>query len=1038
MVASALVVAACGGDDSSTTDTATPNTTVPDSAPSDTTADDRDRNVQMDGWGVDGAGFTETVVNSRARTRTETRVFRRSRTEVVERRKLLNTRDVFVVSVVNRASSGSSETFFKVAGYDTTGDDPSLYTMQGFGDKGVVTVRVPARTNGWATFPSGWTVISRDILVAYFDNWSDTPEDRGVIEYYDLRTGGLLTTLGTEGRTVLSREFPISWVKDIGLKAVDDDGTIHLLLAGLANFGAEDEAVMVAGITPDGRFDPKIGANGSGTINYADVMAPASTRQVWRVRIADPGIEGTADALGLVVVAEAVTTESKDRPGEDSVTYIVSKAATAGAPITHEGGSSFALTQAMGQSNVDVRNIALAPNGGIGVHMSGSEVGKYWWDGTATNRFVVTTRSGIQEKPANGVNWAGVGPNIFRVSPLLLDVSTDGRKFAVEGFNNQLERRYEARVCFAPPNCLQEGSFDVIALAEIAPLEGSSPIPESITVGASGIHVAIENADYDIDSHLYTVANFEPTGNRAGSLSAVLDATFRSQTFETVTTSSGTEQVVVGTVSGPIALDADRVVAVRSSRAGLSLVLQKRGKDPREVKLSIPLGVVGYSTTPSQFAAIDANHVSMVATIDDGVSRVQRIYKVNVENGSVDTSFGEGGFVEVPENAPMETCLSVNRVVSAAGALASVTLDWPVSDDDAPDCARAPSKVRWATFGPSGEQIGTSESVADVSKIDGWIDGTHTIDARGNLFYAKYYREFDDTGEYVGHGVRIAKFGLSGQLDASFGTAGVLELPDHTAVRTGTDAEGRLYVTNLVREEILRVSRYSTTGVLDAVVMVTPTTNEAPSTTVAPDTSPRKQQESVEKRREFESTSMREVEKAKEGAQPAVALPNDGLTVTTEKPVLSSVMAEEDRSLTVSWVLSAAVGNVFVTATASPGGRACTSDTRRCIIRGLDPTETYTITLAKKDEEPQAATVAMPTKPVVSLRAGRVASPTVFIRPASKGKATWKVRGGCKLNETNTRVTAPKSPTTCQLTVTTEKFGSTPKTTKSVTIVVKK
>ena len=1037
LVASALLVAACGGDDSSTTDTATADSAPADSATSDTTADDgdRERNVQVGGWGVDGSGTAEVVVNDQPRTGIDSRVFRRSRTEVVDGRKLINTRDVFVVTTVNRESASSSETYFKVAGYDTSGDDPSLYKMKGFGDKGVVTVRVPERTNGWAPYPSGWTVVSRDILVAFFDNWSDMPEDRGVIEYYDLRTGGLITTLGDGGRTVLSREFPISWVRDIGLRTIDDDGTIHLFVAGLANFGEENESVVLAGITPDGRFDPGVGANGSGIIDYATVMAPPDTRRVRRIRIADPGIEGTAGAVGLVVVAEDLTAEQNDGPREDVVTYIVSRAAAADAPITHEGRASFALQQSMAQSNIDVRNIALAPNGGIGVHMTGTEVGKYPWDATATNRFAVARGSGIEEKPANGVNWAGAAPDVFRADPLVLDVSTDGRKFAVEGFNNQIDGRYEERVCFGPPNCQSAGSFDTIELSKVAPLEGSSPVTESMTIGASGVHVAIENANYDTDSRLYTVANFDANGN-IGEVVGPKDKTFRSQTFATVTTGSESKQVVVGTVSGPIALDANRVVAVRSSRSGMSLVLQERGKDPREVKLSIPLGIGGYSTAPSQFTAIDANHVSMVATIDDGLTRVQRIYKVNVDNGSVDTAYGEEGFVEVPVVTSEDVCSSSNRVLSAAGVIASVTVEWPVSEEDDSTCTRNPSTIRWTTFGVDGKQLGNNESVADPMVLDGWMSGAETIDVRGNLFHSKYYSAFDENGDYLDNGIRIAKFGPSGELDTTFGKAGLLELSGFGGVTMGTDAQGRLYVTNVVRDEILRVVRYSTAGGLDAAVTTTPTTTEAP--TASTEASPRKQEETLEKLRELESSRARQAEKSKEDAAPAVALPNNGITVTTDKPVLSSVRAEEDRSLTVAWAMSAAVGNVYVTATANPGGRSCTSDNGTCIIRGLDPTETYTITLAKKGDEPQAATVATATKPVVSLRVGRVASPTVFVRPASKGKATWKVRGGCKLNETNTRLTAPKSPTTCQLSVTTAKSGSTPKTTKSVTIVVKK
>jgi hypothetical protein len=140
------------------------------------------------------------------------------------------------------------------------------------------------------------------------------------------------------------------------------------------------------------------------------------------------------------------------------------------------------------------------------------------------------------------------------------------------------------------------------------------------------------------------------------------------------------------------------------------------------------------------------------------------------------------------------------------------------------------------------------------------------------------------------------------------------------------------------------------------------------------------------------------------------------------------------------WWSQPAAKQGYVTAIAMPGGRTCTSNEGSCIIRGLDPSVAYTVTVAPKGEEAagSASAESISLKPIVTLKLGRVASPTTYVRPASRGKATWKVRGGCTLNESNTRITAPRRATKCQLSVTTAKFESTPKTTKSVTIVVTK
>ena len=151
---------------------------------------------------------------------------------------------------------------------------------------------------------------------------------------------------------------------------------------------------------------------------------------------------------------------------------------------------------------------------------------------------------------------------------------------------------------------------------------------------------------------------------------------------------------------------------------------------------------------------------------------------------------------------------------------------------------------------------------------------------------------------------------------------------------------------------------------------------------------------------------------------------------------LQSVQANPG-SLVVSW--KSAPG-VAVTATALPSGQSCTSEDGKCVIAGLDPSQSYSIVLAKQGDPtpPISAALTTPIKPIFELKVGRSANAKSVVKPASKGKATWKVTGGCVLNAAKSKVTAPKTPTKCQLSVTTAKDGKTPKTTKSVTISVTK
>ena len=215
-VAGALFAASCGDDSGSTTaDSATADTTAAAAGGSDTTGD-RDRNVRVGGWGTDGTGITDMKIRDFINTQIDTRIFRRSRTEVINGRKVVNNRDAFVVSTVLRTVGGQAESYIKVAGFDTSGDDVSRYPIAGFGKDGVVSIVAGGVGNGMSSQPTAVTLVSREILAAYYPNFNDDPKDSGLIAFYDLKTGNLATQLGTNGLTALPLDFPMSIINDIG------------------------------------------------------------------------------------------------------------------------------------------------------------------------------------------------------------------------------------------------------------------------------------------------------------------------------------------------------------------------------------------------------------------------------------------------------------------------------------------------------------------------------------------------------------------------------------------------------------------------------------------------------------------------------------------------------------------------------------------------------------------------------------------------------------------------------------------------------
>ncbi len=1031
MMAATLVASACGGDsDGSTGSIAAGDTATVDSASDSTDDGDRDRNVQVGGWGEDGSGFATVSVRDRIWTDVTTRVFRRARIELIDKRKLVNTRDVFVATMVARFESDKRKVFLKVAGFDTTGDDVTKYPIAGFGTDGVVTVDLSSDDPNRDLIPTAWTVVSRELVAVYFGNRADEPEDRGVVEYYNLATGEREKNLGIDGRTTIPMGVPIQLITDLGLRRVDDDGTLRLLLAGIVDYGENESSAAVFGFTPDGTFDPFVGDEGAGVLDFGGLIPAAGNFSRNDVRLTDPGVNG-APGIGVIVVSNDNDTVNEDNgiPATQLLTLIVVREDSTTKAVKMTNNGFFFRTLGLKLSNASIRGAALTPTGQLTAHISGSEAGTYSWETGETHYMLqISERQELVDVMYEPI-WEAEEEVLLAHGEMNANVSREGRDFVVKSFKNMETDRFETRVCFAVTRCSDDGTTVSIDLIEEVPLDDYYGAISSMSVDESGVHAVVRFADNWSAAKAFKLVSVDPAGTGVGEVSPILDGSFETREIAQEEGEDWTYEVK--RIAAPRPFGNGVVGALQYDRGRKSLRLQSVGNSVVDRDLSRPMGVDDYSGADDNFVVMNSQYVGMVAYVfrDDRTER--RLYKVDVNNGSVDTSYGTDGYSSLPNfQLNEDDCVANIRLVSTAGTVTTIfSVYETVTIDGVQDCAQEPTKLQWQTFDVMGAPVGSGVSAASLVPDDRIL--SYASDGRGNLYYLTEQTDFADDGEYLGRTIRIKKLTAAGALDPTFATNGVLAIEGVDApTQIALDDQGRLYVGMLVYNRFVQVSRYTTVGVLDVSIDVEPT-----PPTLAPNSQvtlpPQATVPPVERLARDRFVEERQKEEL------AALPPDDGLTVTVNKPLITSARPIADRSLNVTWAISAAAGSPYVTATAMPSGRSCTSNTDSCVIRGLDPSQKYTVTVALKGET-AATAMSVTATPVVSMKIGRVASPTTFVRPASRGAATWKVRGGCTLNANNTRITAPQRATTCQLSVTTAKFGSTPKTTKSVTIVVKK
>ena len=924
LVAASLFAAACGGDAEPSDESITADSTADDTT-SDTTAD-RDRNVQVGGWGAAGTGYAETKLYDRVNTSVQARAFRRVRTETNGSTKVLNTRDVFLTWQVVRTTGGNTEAKIVVAGYDPSGADPTQYPIAAIGGDGTIEVALTDKGDDWYQAAASWTVVSRNVLAVFTEaEWDN--DALGVVEYYNLSTGELDTTYGDAGRTVVPRTYGMSWVEDFALRKVDDDGTPHFVVVG-PRYVEEDPLsdVIIAGFTPDASPDPQVGGE-DGSISIFTSL-DTTTLHVGRMFLADPALGDQDGDIGVVVRTRLIETETESDQGHVTALNLAADRATG--VVSGEREKIFAELFVPGNPDVAVGNVWFESNDRFSVQLTTTTYDDF---GMSESAAVAFTMSETTDGPRSLVSpgWSFANREPVQDGDGTISVSSDGKHFASAVFRDVETRKIFGAVCFDTDGCRNARNPIEVDLIEMSTdNEKTWSSVESLAVDSSGAHVVVRHDLGESTPERFGLVSFSPAGV-AATKSLDLDARFG--TFaETEKTKDDPDQWEDEfSIARPMATGGNSVFAPRYDRLkGMSIAAQNGNSPAVETKISLPLGVSDISSNHSDFARLDADSTAMVAHVVTEQREERRIYIASLSNGSVETGFGAEGYVVTPQSAADDDdCARYDTLVSTDGAIANVHLDYDrVMIGGQEECSWGPVEVAWSTYATNGAPIGAGSSRANLGVR--YVENTVglAIDAKGNLYSVENFESVDEEGRWNGTAFRIVKFGASGERDARFGVDGVVEIIDPRFGWRGSiaiDSEGRVYLATTTTDDQgnpnVYVARFTATGGLDVATAAPATT--APMVTDA-NADPTAQRRDAEAAREEVASQKADLagEKRREDAALAALPANSGLTIATDKPVLASVKAVEDRSLTATWTTSAAVAKAYVTATAMPGGRS--------------------------------------------------------------------------------------------------------------------
>jgi hypothetical protein len=295
---------ACGGEDSAGDATTTSmdavagsdvvgtNTTVP----------------EQSGFGADGAGASKVVLGPVVSDVVSApRLFRR------------DSRDVFVAMTTSRTVGEATTAQLHVYGFNTTSENENDYPLPTFGTKGVVTVALPQRDASVLPAPVGFSVFSERTAVVLLRGVGDGV---GVLEYYDLATGGLDARYGDGGRVVLTREATgMTRVMDVSMRTTNDAGLAKVVVLGQTtdDAGAVTD-VRLYGVGANGQADADFGDGG--VVSWMNVDGKRVEAAAALTQMADPGDDPQRTrvaAVGLRQVdggTEVVTMVSR-APGEN-------------------------------------------------------------------------------------------------------------------------------------------------------------------------------------------------------------------------------------------------------------------------------------------------------------------------------------------------------------------------------------------------------------------------------------------------------------------------------------------------------------------------------------------------------------------------------------------------------------------------------------------------------------------------------------------------------------------------------------------------
>ena len=495
-------------------------------------------------------------------------------------------------------------------------------------------------------------------------------------------------------------------------------------------------------------------------------------------------------------------------------------------------------------------------------------------------------------------------------------------------------------------------------------------------------------------------------------------------------------------------------------------------KSGDEVRIDIGRSSLGSS---DEGAAVADGKGNLYALVRAGMS--VSVIKVSLEDEKIDTSYGSNGYAVLRDTAhPETTWINPRLYVNADGSVDVLNQEWvgAAADEDglwpmritarripsngSVDLSTPPIVV---TTDPTEVGCNCTKRAVDVQTA-----ATAILDSSG-LVVMSYLLESEEimtdpeTGEEYESNetyVRVVRFAANGTADTTFGKRGfggvrftdlAVGEPIPAAPKLGRLADGRLLLGVDFIEALS--AELGSTGVFSAAIRLAPNGLPANFTPVAQPTSPDPLFGKIDLLPPPNSGGGGFLARADEAATSYVenaiaerALPPTDEKITNTDGVVRIVVAgtSADRTINVRWSIpeSLAKGPTKFTVTAQPGGKTCTTATTSCSFKQLEAWTSYSFvvkTVSAAAGLPRDSLPSNPVKPVRVLKRGTSTPTSKLITPASSGKQTWKVGGGCKLSKDSKTFTASKDAGLCTLSLTTAKSGKTPKTTRVITVVVK-